>query len=173
MSASTSNDSALNAVAVTLGAALKQRGLMLTTAESCTGGWVAQAITGVAGSSEWFERGFVTYTNTAKQEMLGVAGSSLEQFGAVSEEVVREMAKGALEHSHAEVSLSVSGIAGPGGGTPLKPVGTVCLGWAAKGEPALSRALHFSGDREEIRRQAVYASLQGLLDYLVSTYPEA
>ena len=168
MSASSPDDSALNAVAATLGAALKRRGLMLTTAESCTGGWVAQVITGVAGASEWFERGFVTYTNTAKQELLGVARSSLEQFGAVSEEVVREMATGALQHSHADVSLAVSGIAGPGGGTPLKPVGTVCLAWAGKRASTQSRVLHLSGNREEIRRQAVHASLQGLLDFLGS-----
>lgn len=168
-----SDDTALNAAAAAVGAALKRRGLMLTTAESCTGGWVAQVITGVAGSSEWFDRGFVTYTNTAKQEMLGVAQTSLERFGAVSEEVVREMAGGALKHSHAEVSLAVSGIAGPGGGTPLKPVGTVCLAWAAKGAPARSRVKHFSGNREEIRRKAVHVGLQGMLDFIVSAYPEA
>lgn len=167
------DDTALNTAAAAVGAALKQRGLMLTTAESCTGGWVAQVITAVAGSSEWFERGFVTYTNTAKKEMLGVAQATLEKFGAVSEEVVREMAEGALKRSHAEVSLAVSGVAGPGGGTPLKPVGTVCLAWAGKGAPARSRVEHFSGNREEIRRKAVYVSLQGMLDFIVSAYPEA
>jgi nicotinamide-nucleotide amidase len=167
------DDTALNSAAAAVGAALKRRGLMLTTAESCTGGWVAQALTGIPGSSEWFERGFVTYTNTAKQEMLGVAQGALEKFGAVSEEVVREMAGGALKHSHAKVSLAVSGIAGPGGGTLLKPVGTVCLAWAAKGTCARSRVEHFSGNREEIRRKAVYVSLQGMLDFIVSAYPEA
>ncbi|MBI3344200.1 MAG: nicotinamide-nucleotide amidohydrolase family protein [Gammaproteobacteria bacterium] len=167
------DDAALSAAAAEVGAALKMRGLMLTTAESCTGGWVAQVITGVAGSSEWFERGFVTYTNTAKHEMLGVSQGTLEKFGAVSEEVVREMAGGALKHSRAEVSLAVSGVAGPGGGTPLKPVGIVCLAWAAKGESARSRVEHFSGNREAIRRRAVYASLQGMLDFTASAYPEA
>lgn len=167
------DDAALSAAAAEVGAALKMRGLMLTTAESCTGGWVAQALTGIPGSSEWFERGFVTYTNTAKHEMLGVSQGELEKFGAVSEEVVREMAEGALKRSHAEVSLAVSGIAGPGGGTPLKPVGTVCLAWAANGAPARSRVEHFSGSREAIRRRAVYASLQGMLEFIASAYPEA
>lgn len=167
------DDTALDAAAAAVGTALKRRGLMLTTAESCTGGWVAQVITGVAGSSEWFERGVVTYTNTAKQEMLGVAQNTLERFGAVSGEVVREMALGALRHSHADVSLAVSGVAGPGGGTPLKPVGAVCLAWADKGSHARSRVEHFSGNREEVRRKSVYASLQGMLDFIVSAYPEA
>ncbi len=167
------DDTALNTAAAALGAALKRCGLLLTTAESCTGGWITQVLTGIPGSSEWFERGFVTYTNTAKQEMLGVAQDTLERFGAVSEEVVREMVGGALKHSHAEVSLAVSGIAGPGGGTPLKPVGTVCLAWATKGAPARSRVEHFSGNREAIRRKAVYASLQGMLKLVVSVYPEA
>ncbi len=167
------DDAALDTAAAAVGAALQRRGLMLTTAESCTGGWAAQVITGIPGSSEWFERGFVTYTNTAKQEMLGVAQVTLEKFGAVSEEVVREMAEGALRHSHAAVSLAVSGVAGPGGGTPLKPVGSVCLAWAAKGSPARSRIEHFSGPRVAVRRKAVYASLQGMLDYIASTYPEA
>lgn len=167
------DDAALDVAATAVGAALKRRGLMLTAAESCTGGWVAQVVTGVAGSSDWFERGFVTYSNTAKQEMLGVAQGTLEKFGAVSEEVVREMADGALRHSHAEVSLAVSGVAGPGGGTPLKPVGTVCLAWAAKGSPARSRVEHFSGPRDAVRRKAVYASLQGMLDYIAAVFPEA
>ena len=167
------DDAALDAAAAAVGAVLQRRGLMLTTAESCTGGWVAQVITGISGSSEWFERGFVTYTNTAKQEMLGVAQGTLEKFGAVSEEVVREMADGALGRSHAAVSLAVSGIAGPGGGTPLKPIGTVCLAWAAKGTPARSRVEHFSGHREAVRRKAVYASLQGVLEFIASAYPEA
>src|SRR5258705_13024338 len=100
---------------------------MLTTAESCTGGWVAEAVTMIPGSSEWFERGFVSYTYISKREMLGVREETLERHGAVSEDVVLEMAAGALAHSHAQVSVAVSGVAGPGGGTPGKPVGTVCI----------------------------------------------
>src|SRR4029079_8512711 len=110
-----------------LGRALDRRNLMVTTAESCTGGWVAEAITMVPGSSAWFERGFVTYTYISKREMLGVGGDTLERNGAVSEEVVREMAQGAIDRSHAQVSIAVSGVAGPSGGSPDKPVGTVCF----------------------------------------------
>ncbi len=149
-----------------VGAELKRHHAMLATAESCTGGWVAQVITSIAGSSEWFERGFVTYSNQAKQEMLKVSPLTLETFGAVSEETVREMALGALRNSHATVSLAVSGIAGPGGATQDKPVGTVCLAWADQNRATQSRTFYFSGDREAVRRQAVSATLQGLLDFL-------
>ncbi len=145
---------------------LKRQGLMLTTAESCTGGWVAQVITSVAGSSEWFERGFVAYTNLAKREMLGVSTTTLSRYGAVSEQTARAMAEGALTHSHAQVALAITGIAGPSGGTPEKPVGTVCFAWAAKKrEPVTARHL-FTGDRESVRRQSVTKALQGLLEYL-------
>lgn len=149
-----------------VGQRLSKRGLKLTTAESCTGGWVAQVVTSAAGSSEWFERGFVTYTNVAKQEMLAVPLQTLEQYGAVSEETARAMAEGALQHSHAQVALAVSGVAGPGGGSLIKPVGSVCFGWARKGAAAISRKAQFSGDREAIRHQAVVAALQGVLDLL-------
>lgn len=156
----------LSDLAQAVGERLQKRGMMLVTAESCTGGWVAQEITAIPGSSAWFERGFVTYTNTAKQEMLGVSLDILEQHGAVSEETVREMAGGALKHSHAQISLAVSGVAGPSGGSAVKPVGTVCFGWAQKGAEPVSRKMLFSGDRESVRRQAVVFALRGVLDLL-------
>jgi nicotinamide-nucleotide amidase len=146
-----------------VGAALQKQGLMLTTAESCTGGWVAEAITMVPGSSAWFERGFVTYTYISKREMLGVRPQTLEESGAVSEPTVREMAQGALAHSHAQVAVAVSGTAGPGGGTAEKPVGTVCFAWARKdGEPR-TETRHFAGDREAVRRLSVVHALRGVL----------
>lgn len=136
---------------------------IITTAESCTGGWVAQTITAIAGSSAWFERGFVTYTNTAKQEMLGVLPSLLETVGAVSEEVAIAMAQGALQHSHADVSLAITGIAGPGGATEHKPVGMVCFAWARRDGSAWAKTQIFSGDRTSVRAQAVAFSLLELL----------
>lgn len=139
---------------------------MLATAESCTGGWVAQAITAVPGSSVWFERGFITYTNIAKHEMLDVPAAVLRAHGAVSEATVCRMAEGALRHSHAQISLAVSGIAGPGGATRSKPVGTVCLAWAGDGRVTRSCSMRFKGGREAVRRQAVFAALQGVLDFL-------
>ncbi len=145
---------------------LKRQELMLATAESCTGGWVAEVITSVAGCSEWFDRGFVSYTNLAKREMLGVPTTILSRHGAVSEQTARAMAEGALAHSHAQVALAITGIAGPSGGTPEKPVGTVCFAWAAKKRDTRSHKHIFSGDREAVRRQSVAAALQGLLDFL-------
>lgn len=156
----------LDLLADKVAGALKERGIKLVTAESCTGGWVAQAITKVAGSSAWFERGFVSYSDAAKQEMLGVASDTLQHFGAVSEDVVREMAAGALSYSHAQISLAVSGIAGPGGATKHKPVGTVCLAWADTGLRTHSQTTHFLGNRDEVRRQAVIAALTGLLEFM-------
>jgi len=156
----------LETLAAQLGESLRERGLMLTTAESCTGGWVAQAITAVSGSSQWFERGFVTYSNLAKVETLGVHPATLEQHGAVSEPTVREMAQGALAHSHAQLAVAVSGIAGPGGGSLEKPVGTVCLAWAGNGLETRAHCRQFMGNREAVRRQAVAAVLQGLLELL-------
>ena len=150
-----------------LGEALRGRGWQLATAESCTGGWVAKLVTDVPGSSHWFDRGFVTYTNISKQEMLGVAAATLQRCGAVSQDTVVEMAEGALRHSQAQLSVAISGIAGPGGATPDKPVGTVCLAWAGTGLATISRTEHFSGDREAVRRQAVEAALQGLLEQAV------
>lgn len=149
-----------------VGEALRTRGLMLVTAESCTGGWIAEVITAVAGSSQWFERGFVTYSNEAKREILGVQATTLSASGAVSEATVREMAEGALAHSRAQVAVAVSGVAGPGGGSLDKPVGTVCLAWAGEGTATRSRRLQFAGNREAVRRQAVAAALRGVLDVL-------
>ena len=139
---------------------------MLATAESCTGGWVAQALTAVAGSSAWFERGFVTYSNAAKEELLGVRAETLARHGAVSEETAREMALGALQRSHASVALAITGVAGPSGGTPDKPVGTVCFAWSGAGLAARAETRHFAGDREAVRRQSVEHSLERLLELL-------
>lgn len=156
----------LTALAATVGEALQRRGLLLATAESCTGGGVAQAVTAVAGSSQWFDRGFVTYSNAAKSEMLGVRAATLATHGAVSEATVGEMVAGALAHSGAQVALAITGIAGPGGGSPHKPVGTVWLAWGGVQRPSRVRCARFDGDREAVRRQAVAAALQGLLDFL-------
>ncbi|MGH9905595.1 MAG: CinA family protein [Pyrinomonadaceae bacterium] len=145
---------------------LKEHRLMLVTAESCTGGGVAEAVTRIAGSSEWFERGFVTYSNAAKREMLGIKPVTLKKYGAVSEPVVGEMAVGALSHSHAQVAIAVSGIAGPSGGTPEKPVGTVCFCWSVKHGALVSEIQHLSGDRQAVRERATIVALQGLLDLL-------
>ena len=148
-----------------VGERLKATGAQLVTAESCTGGWVAQAVTAIAGSSAWFERGFVTYSNAAKQELLGVAEKTLEAHGAVSEETAREMAAGALRKSKGTIALAVTGVAGPGGGTPGKPVGTVCFAWA-DGKKLRSETQRFSGDRDSVRRQSVVRALQGVLETL-------
>jgi len=139
---------------------------MIVTAESCTGGWVAQELTAIAGSSAWFDRGFVTYSNEAKQEMLGVRAQTLKEHGAVSEATALEMAQGALEHSRGTVALAITGIAGPTGGTPAKPVGTVCFAWATKGRPARAETKRFAGDREAVRRQSVDFSLAKVLELL-------
>lgn len=162
----------LMALSQQLGTTLLQQRRMLTTAESCTGGWVAQVITAIAGSSQWFERGFVTYTNDAKREMLGVSNETLQTYGAVSEATVIEMARGALQHSHASVSLAVSGIAGPTGGTAEKPVGMVWFAWVktdlvgAGDVKIVTRSDVYTGDRHQIRRQAVIEAIQGALTLL-------
>ncbi len=145
---------------------LGDREMMLTVAESCTGGWLAKVCTDLSGSSKWFERGFVTYTNESKQEMLGVLAQTLQTHGAVSEETVAEMASGALANSRAQIAVSISGIAGPGGGTLEKPVGTVCFGWAQQGGGTVTERRRFDGDREAVRAQAVLHALQGLLQQL-------
>ncbi len=155
------SDAALQALAAELAELLLRERQMLTLAESCTGGWVAKICTDLTGSSAWFERGFVTYTNEAKQEMLGVRGETLARFGAVSEQTVAEMARGALAHSRAELAVAISGIAGPGGGTAEKPVGTVCFAWARRGMEAVTERCCFEGDRELVRRQAVAHALRG------------
>jgi nicotinamide-nucleotide amidase len=156
-------DSLLYDLAERVGRALDERGLMMATAESCTGGWIAEAITMVPGSSAWFERGFVTYTYISKREMLGVSAETLEQHGAVSDAVVRQMVDGALARSRAQVAVAVSGTAGPGGGTAEKPVGTVCLAWGLKDGALRAETRHFKGDREAVRRQSVAYALEGVL----------
>ncbi len=155
-----SND--LDELARALGEALLQRHWQLATAESCTGGLVAGAVTAIAGSSAWFDRGFVTYSNEAKVELLAVSPLTLHAHGAVSEETVREMLTGALAKSLAHVAVAVSGIAGPGGGTPDKPVGTVCFGWQRRGYPAECVTHHFAGDRQAVRDAAVRCALEGV-----------
>ncbi|MBI5437367.1 MAG: nicotinamide-nucleotide amidase [Nitrosomonadales bacterium] len=156
----------MDILAAQVGGALKSHGLKLATAESCTGGGVAYAITDVAGSSAWFERGFVTYSNLAKQQMLGVSEATLKQHGAVSEAVVREMVVGALNNSDAQVALAVSGIAGPEGGAPDKPVGTVCFAWGLKHGTTYAQRHQIGGNRAEVRAQSVRIALQGVIDLL-------
>ncbi|CAL1239487.1 nicotinamide-nucleotide amidase [Candidatus Methylocalor cossyra] len=158
------NDDDLYALARRVGHCLAAAGLRLVTAESCTGGWIAQCITDVAGSSGWFDRGFVTYSNEAKTELLGVAEDLLRDFGAVSEAVVRAMAAGALRHSQAQVAVAVSGVAGPSGGTLEKPVGTVWFAWQRLGRDCRVVRHLLEGDRRAVRRQAVAIALRGIVD---------
>ena len=153
----------LEALAADVGDLLRANGQKLATAESCTGGWVAQCLTSIAGSSDWFERGFVTYSNAAKLEMLGVASETLELHGAVSVATAQAMATGALQRSHADWAVSITGIAGPGGGSPDKPVGTVCFGWAGPDSFVATDARCFAGNREQIRAQSVAHALRGML----------
>jgi len=156
----------LATLATLVGGRLRAKAMMLATAESCTGGWVAQALTAIGGSSEWFERGFVTYSDASKKEMLGVSAQTLAAHGAVSEQTACEMAAGALQRSRAQVAVAITGIAGPTGGSPLKPVGTVCFAWAAEHRAVSAVTRHFDGDRESVRRQSVIAALQGVLELL-------
>jgi nicotinamide-nucleotide amidase len=151
------------ALAQRLGHVLAERRWTAATAESYTGGLLAGAITDVAGSSAWFDRGFVTYSNDAKREMLGVRAETLAAHGAVSEATAREMAAGALARSAADISVAVTGIAGPAGGSPGKPVGLVCFAWARRGGPVDALTLHFTGDRAAVRSAAVAAALDGLI----------
>ncbi len=159
-------DKNLASLAQRLGEKLQARGLTLVTAESCTGGWIAKCVTDIAGSSGWLDRGFVTYSNDAKEDMLSVDPATIEAHGAVSEQTALEMAQGALSNSPAEVAVAVSGIAGPGGGTPDKPVGTVCFAWALQGGVELVCREHFEGDREAVRRQTVELALAELIKIL-------
>lgn len=157
------NDNALQQLATEVGQQLHERCWTLATAESCTGGWVAKTLTDVVGSSAWFERGFVTYTNIAKQEMLGVDGKIIDNHGAVSELTVREMARGAIQNSHAHIALAITGIAGPGGGSDTKPVGLVWFAWALRESDDIHcEEQVFAGDREAVRRQAVARALEGV-----------
>ena len=160
------DDAELDALAGRLGERLLAAGLMAATAESCTGGWIAKTVTDIAGSSAWFDRGFVTYSNEAKQDLLGVRAETLAAHGAVSEATVREMVAGALGRSRARIAVAVSGIAGPGGGTPDKPVGTVWLAWGRRDAPVRAEQCRFAGDRAAVRRQAVIRAIQGLDELL-------
>lgn len=156
-------NSTLEQLAKEVGDSLKKYNLKIATAESCTGGGLAYYLTCIPGSSEWFERGFVTYSNQAKMDMLGVSANTLEQFGAVSEEVAREMAEGALKNSGADVSMATTGIAGPDGGSKDKPVGTVWIAWARNGCETKTAIFHYKGDRQQVREQTIN-------DAFISTY---
>jgi len=156
----------IEAIVPALAGVLRQASLKIATAESCTGGLIAGACTTIAGSSDWFERGFVTYSNEAKVEMLGVDPALIAAHGAVSEPVARAMAEGALGRSHAQLAVAVTGVAGPTGGSPSKPVGTVWLAWARAGEATRTELLQLAGDRRSIREQTVQRALQRLLDWV-------
>ena len=155
-------DTELDALARETGERLRAGRDMLVTAESCTGGWIAKTVTGIGGSSEWFDCGMVAYSYEAKQALLGVRPQTLEQHGAVSCECVVEMVSGALSHSGGTVAVAVTGIAGPGGGSPDKPVGTVWIGWKRRGGYARAEVFHFEGDRDAVRRQTVAMALRGI-----------
>ena len=159
------DDAKLSQAAARVAEALQAHGWMLATAESCTGGWIAKCCTDLAGSSAWFERGFVAYSNAAKQEVLGVPEGTMSRHGAVSEAVAAAMAAGAAERARAKAAVSVTGIAGPGGGSTDKPVGTVHFGWSLDGE-VRTDVQRFEGDREAVRRQTVLHAFNGLLDAL-------
>jgi len=156
----------LQQLAQTVGQRLLESQCYLATAESCTGGWVAQCITDIAGSSQWFDRGFVTYSNEAKHEMLGVSEQTLLTHGAVSEATVIEMVYGVLENSCADIALAVSGIAGPTGGSPEKPVGLVWHAWQQRGQEPVTQVERYAGNRFEVRQQAVVTALNGVLHLL-------
>lgn len=171
-------DSDLSSAAKVLSASLASRGQMLVTAESCTGGWVGQVLTAIPGSSAWYDRGFITYSNDAKQDMLGVSEQTLRKFGAVSVETADAMARGALANSRASIALAVTGVAGPSGGTERNPVGTVCFAWASRARmkgggddpgrdwtdvACTTARMRFDGDRERVRYQAVRVALDGAL----------
>jgi nicotinamide-nucleotide amidase len=155
-----------NVLVERLATELVQHHAVIATAESCTGGWIAKILTDRAGSSAWFEYGFVSYGNNAKAELLQVDSSLIEQHGAVSEEVAEAMVVGALKRSGSQFALAVTGVAGPEGGTAEKPVGTVWFGWAGQGLPATLACYHFEGDRDTVRRQTVTTALSGMLQYL-------
>jgi nicotinamide-nucleotide amidase len=157
---------ALDKLAADLGRRLKGEGLVLATAESCTGGWIAKVLTDIPGSSGWFDRGYVTYSNRAKEEMLGVSAETLALYGAVSEAVVREMVEGTLIRSGAAIAIAVSGVAGPEGGSEEKPVGTVWFAWSRTGADSVSERFQFAGNREEVRHQSVRVALERLLELL-------
>ncbi|MGD8644044.1 MAG: nicotinamide-nucleotide amidase [Chromatiales bacterium] len=160
-------DAELEDLSRTLGELLTRRGWTLASAESCTGGWLAKVVTDIAGSSQWFERGLVTYSNEAKQDLVGVSAATLNEHGAVSEATVQEMARGALSHSRADISVAISGVAGPGGGSADKPVGTVWFAWGRRDGRLLrllSERRQLPGGRSEVRRRAVAHALAGLIE---------
>ncbi len=159
-------NSDINDTVQSLASLLKSRRFLLGTAESCTGGGVAHACTELTGSSDWFIGGFVSYSNAAKTRMLGVSAELIQNHGAVSEPVVRAMAEGVLTHSEASLSVSITGVAGPGGGSVEKPVGTVWFGWALHGRATISEKMRFSGDRASVREQAIEHALHGLIAVL-------
>jgi len=156
----------LESLSSELGVLLKDKNYFFTTAESCTGGWVGQSLTSVPGSSSWYGCGFITYSNIAKHKVLDVSKETLNSYGAVSQEVVEEMVKGALIKSRANLGVAISGIAGPGGGTPERPVGTVCLAWKLNNLPALSVTEVFDGSREEVRFKSVSKALEEAINLL-------
>ena len=162
------NESTDSLLAQLVAKTMSLRGGMLVTAESCTGGGLAWQLTAIPGSSTWFERGFITYSNDSKQELLGVPAELLLKHGAVSEQTAAAMAAGAISHSHADIGVAITGIAGPDGGTGDKPVGTVCLAWCIRDGEARTTRVHLAGDRREVREQAILMALQGLLDLLES-----
>jgi nicotinamide-nucleotide amidase len=166
MALSFPTDTELKALAEQVAAIVQQKALMVVTAESCTGGWIAKTLTDLPGSSAWFDAGVVTYSYGAKEALLGVNPRTLERTGAVSEETALEMVSGALSRFGAGVAVAVTGIAGPSGGTPEKPVGTVWIGWKRRGGYAYAQLFHFDGDREAVRRQTVAAALSGVLKTL-------
>jgi nicotinamide-nucleotide amidase len=153
---------------VKVAALLTERGWRMATAESCTGGWIAKCCTDMEGSSGWFDRGYITYSYRAKEQMLGVSHDDLLKYGAVSEAVASQMATAAKEHSKVGVSVSATGIAGPGGGMPGKPVGMVCFGWCIGDQPVDCDHSVFSGDREAVRQQTVKHALEGIISRLES-----
>lgn len=152
-----------------VGEVLKKQGLKLVTAESCTGGGLSYWITSIAGSSDWFDRGFITYSDEAKRDLLNVSGKTLKTYGAVSKQTALEMAKGALQNSEANFSIAITGIAGPAGGTQEKPVGTVWIAWASEDFPTSTSVEIFSGDRQAIRARAIEKALETLIEILTKT----
>jgi nicotinamide-nucleotide amidase len=162
----TPSDCLVEHLSAQLGSELFSRNYFVTTAESCTGGGIAQAITDTAGSSQWFSHGFVTYSNDAKQQLLEVSGADIEYYGAVSREVVEGMVVGALKAAQADVAIAVSGVAGPDGGTKDKPVGTVWIAWAVRNSTVIARHYHFLGSRKSIRNQSVSEALSVIIDLL-------
>lgn len=157
------DDIHLNLIAAELAETLLPINAMLVTAESCTGGWIAKTCTDLPGSSGWFDRGFITYSNDAKNQSLSVPMEMIHHHGAVSQEVASAMATGALNNSTADFSIAATGIAGPDGGSELKPIGTVWLAWGAKNKQTVTRCFQFKGDRNSIRKQAVYEALKGII----------